>query len=1431
MKEKNENLRQTQPALLSVAVAWLVVIILAGQFAAVRMAGAQCTNCSREASFDQLFEEAAQKGSVMIIVRLNIARLQELTAASNAYSVMQPGRSFPQSGKDADLALKAAIDGVADAVVNTLKGTAFTVTRQFSTLPLIAMRVSPDALAVLETLPQVANCVPDRPVRLEPPIEGLSTRSKPEDFTWEKGVLDLNKPLLNDTTGIIGAEDAWAMGYTGSGWYVAVLDSGILNTHEFFAGKTIVEKCYSLRSNCPNGTDEDVGPGSAAHYSSIYQSYDHGTHVAGIATGNNGTLFGVAKDADIIAVQVFSRFTPTECCGDPDGTPCVMSYTSDQLKGLEYVYGLRSTYSIASVNMSLGGGEYSDFCDDAQVERKAAIDNLRAVGIATVIATGNDGYCGAVSAPACISSAISVGASYDNDTEAPFNNWHPVLQRFFAPGVSIYSSTADTNTSYEYWNGTSMATPHVAGAWAILRQADPAASVTDIYDDLVATGTPVSTACTTGGSVPRINIDSAIYCDPAVLLIDALLPESAAGLKPGVQATLKARASNDCNRYVYGVAVEVIFSNGDSPIQLYDDGLHSDGAAYDGIFGNWWIPINEQDPTTITYTATKTGYTSGMDQVDVTVVAEYCDAGGTDAADVYISNVTFAGIDNDSIEVSGYSDYTSGTAASVSPGTDEVLSVTISTMGYQFLTVFIDWNHNFSFNDAGERYDLASSTSLPGPYTTTISVPADAAPGDTRMRVVLNFMAGAESCGIFKFGEVEDYTVSVVCDPNILMVDALSPDDAANVASGVATLLQADVADQCGDPVSGVTVEATFSNGDSAVPLYDDGLHDDGVADDGLFADWWTPVTEQDPTTITFTASNTGYTSGTDQVDVAVVSDYCAAGGLDSASDYITNLTFAGIDNNSTQAGGYADYTAGIPANVVSGTNLNLWVTISPDTNDYLSVFIDWNQDMVFDDPDERYDLAGPTDQPGPFTSLISVPADAVLGDTCLRVVMTRDTVSLPCGSFDYGEVEDYTVNVACNTGLLTVEALSPAPAAVLALGSQTILQARVSGQCGALTGGAAVETTFSNGDSPIQLYDDGLHDDGVADDGIFGNWWMPVNQQDPTTITYTASATGYPPSTDRVDVTVGTEYCSAAGAESTISYISNVTFAGIDNDSTQEGGYSDFTAGTPATVTPGTDEILSVTIFPRIFENVSVFIDWNQNAVFDDPGESYVIVADAGGVAGPFTVLIPVPVDAPAGDTRMRVIMTLIFSPVPCGTFIYGEVEDYTVHVNPLTASLDLFAGWNLISLPLSPLDGAIETVLNPIAGKYISVWSFSAGAWKLYDPASPGFSDLFEMDAGIGYWINMTEAATLDLTGVTPPGFIPVSNGWNLVGYNSSSIQDPATTMASIAGQYVSVWAYINNVWLMYDPANPGFSDLPTMEPGFGYWINATSSCTWTM
>ncbi len=161
----------------------------------------------------------------------------------------------------------------------------------------------------------------------------------------------------------------------------------------------------------------------------------------------------------------------------------------------------------------------------------------------------------------------------------------------------------------------------------------------------------------------------------------------------------------------------------------------------------------------------------------------------------------------------------------------------------------------------------------------------------------------------------------------------------------------------------------------------------------------------------------------------------------------------------------------------------------------------------------------------------------------------------------------------------------------------------------------------------------------------------------------------------------------------------------------------------------------------------------------------------------------------------------------------------------------ISLTVGWNLISLPQQPADTAIESVLSSISGKYESVWAFQDNTWKVYDPASPGFSDLITMEAGWGYWIKMTEEANFSVSGSTPSNTIPLVSGWNLVGYNSTDPQPIADAVASIDGNYVSVWAFMEGSWKVYDPANPGFSDLLTTEPNYGYWINTTQACTWSL
>jgi subtilisin family serine protease len=355
--------------------------------------------------------------------------------------------------------------------------------RVFTTIPFFAAAVDAVTLLQLEQDPDVVSIEEDLPV----------------------------PPLLAESTSLIEATTAWTAGYTGAGWAVAILDTGVDRNHAFLGGRVVSEACYSnaggfggATSLCPGGASSSTASGSGINCTG-YDGCSHGTHVAGISAGNGSTFNGVAPAAGIIAVQVFTGFAGSyPACG---GSPCILTFTSDQVAALERVLALRTTFNIAAVNMSLGGGRYFDqgTCDGANGSRKAIIDSLRSAGIATVVASGNDGWADSLSSPGCISSAISVASTTKADAISSFSNTASFLS-LLAPGSSITSSVPGGFASF---SGTSMSAPHVAGAWALLKQRTPAAGVAEILAAFRNTALSVTDPLS-GHAFPRIRVKRAI---------------------------------------------------------------------------------------------------------------------------------------------------------------------------------------------------------------------------------------------------------------------------------------------------------------------------------------------------------------------------------------------------------------------------------------------------------------------------------------------------------------------------------------------------------------------------------------------------------------------------------------------------------------------------------------------------------------------------------------------------------------------------------------------------------------------------------------------------------------------------------------------------------------------------------------------------------
>ncbi|MBF0170477.1 MAG: S8 family serine peptidase [Nitrospinae bacterium] len=425
-------------------------------------------------------------------------RLAAAVAAGPTPVIIKVAAPFvPGAAGAADIAQANGIAVAQDHVLGAVKASGqVSGVKRFEKFPQMAMTVDGPALQALYANPAVTDIWPD----------------------------ELHKVSLAQAGPMIGAATAWSSGYTGLGKAVAILDTGVNKTHPFLAGKVVSEACYSTTnagqsssSACPGGVASSVAAGSGLNCNAGYSGCSHGTHVAGIAAGKDpGGLgySGVAKEAKIIAVQVFSYF-PAGVCG---GSPCVMSWTSDQIAALTRVYNLRNTYSIAAANMSLGGGQSFTTCDGHAL--KPAVDALRAVGIATVISSGNNGWTTSVSSPGCISTAISVGSVCDNATSfhctatgtggvAAYSNIASFVS-LLAPGSLISSSVP--GGAYVAWDGTSMAAPMVTGAWAVMKQNSPADSVTAILGKLRSSGVSVNDT-RGGGSVTglkRINLGAAI---------------------------------------------------------------------------------------------------------------------------------------------------------------------------------------------------------------------------------------------------------------------------------------------------------------------------------------------------------------------------------------------------------------------------------------------------------------------------------------------------------------------------------------------------------------------------------------------------------------------------------------------------------------------------------------------------------------------------------------------------------------------------------------------------------------------------------------------------------------------------------------------------------------------------------------------------------
>ncbi|ENW83525.1 hypothetical protein F909_00536 [Acinetobacter sp. ANC 3929] len=349
------------------------------------------------------------------------------------------------------------------------KAAGFQTLREFNGLPLGLYRIHNR-----ETLAQVLN---------DPTVKGVYPNRKNVPTTME------SLPLINQPQAVTN-------GFTGEGTSVVVIDTGVDYTYADF-GCTAINR---PESTCRVVLSFDVAPNDNSR-----DDNGHGSNVAGV-------IAKVASKTKIIGIDVFRNVSV-------NGQAGVTAYDSDILAGLNWTVNNARAYNIKAVNLSLSvyGVKYISECQNSSYS--TAFANARAAGVVPVVATGNDAFADGVTSPACVKGAVRVGAVYDSnvggwtwgnpvkcsdpttaaDKITCFSNGGSLVT-LLAPGAMI---TAGGYTM----GGTSQATPHVAGAIAVLRAngVTPSETIDQTINRLRVTGKPI-TDTRTGLVFPRIDL-------------------------------------------------------------------------------------------------------------------------------------------------------------------------------------------------------------------------------------------------------------------------------------------------------------------------------------------------------------------------------------------------------------------------------------------------------------------------------------------------------------------------------------------------------------------------------------------------------------------------------------------------------------------------------------------------------------------------------------------------------------------------------------------------------------------------------------------------------------------------------------------------------------------------------------------------------------
>lgn len=327
------------------------------------------------------------------------------------------------------------------AEVSKAKGLGMKVTYEYTTVL--------NGMAVVANKGQLTALQKNPNVRLIEADGVVTTSETQSPATWGLDRTDQRDlPLSN----------SYASSTTAANVTAYIIDTGINSGHVDFGGR-VKTGFTSITDGL--GTEDCDG---------------HGTHVAGTV----GSLtYGMAKGVSLVPVRVL------DCSGSGTWTGVIA--------GIDWVAANATKPAVA--NMSLGGGASSAV--------DTAVNNLVASGVTAVVAAGNSNVDACTSSPARAASAITVGATQSNDARASYSNFGTCLD-VFAPGTNITSTWSTSTTATSTISGTSMASPHVAGAAALYLATDPSASPSAVTSALTSSATANKVTSAGTGSPNRL---------------------------------------------------------------------------------------------------------------------------------------------------------------------------------------------------------------------------------------------------------------------------------------------------------------------------------------------------------------------------------------------------------------------------------------------------------------------------------------------------------------------------------------------------------------------------------------------------------------------------------------------------------------------------------------------------------------------------------------------------------------------------------------------------------------------------------------------------------------------------------------------------------------------------------------------------------------